>query len=97
MKELPEVVDAHLERAQLQKQFGRSGQGLFADAFQVVADWWQAMRPVLRWVHRAWVCGLEDCSIRVVPLVIYPEAARLAQLMVDFSGWKERWALGFSC
>ncbi|WOX19891.1 hypothetical protein [Streptomyces solicathayae] len=42
------------------------------------------MPTVLRWVHRAWACGLEDRSTRVMPLVIYPEAARLAQLMVEF-------------
>ncbi|MGW7492155.1 TniQ family protein [Streptomyces sp. NPDC054786] len=84
LKELPEVVTAHLERARLHKQFGRSGAELFADAFQVAADWWRAMPMVLRWVHRAWACGLEDRSSRVMPLVIYPEAARLAQLMAEF-------------
>ncbi|MEU2235138.1 TniQ family protein [Streptomyces vietnamensis] len=84
LKELPEVVAAHLERVRLQKRFGRAGQELFADAFQVAADWWRTMPMVLRWVHRAWACGLEDRSARVMPLVIYPEAARLAQLMVEF-------------
>ncbi|WP_460038380.1 hypothetical protein [Streptomyces cavourensis] len=84
LKELPEAVDAHLEHARLHKQFGRAGAELFADAFQVAADWWRAMPMVLRWVHRAWACGLEDRSSRVMPLVIYPEAARLARLMVEF-------------
>ncbi|MEU2415961.1 TniQ family protein [Streptomyces sp. NPDC013099] len=81
---LPEVITGHLERARLQKQFGRAGEELFADAFQVAADWWRSMPMVLRWVHRAWACGLEDRSLRVMPLVIYPEVARLAQLMVEF-------------
>nr|WP_274565134.1 TniQ family protein [Streptomyces spiramyceticus] len=84
LKELPEVVAAHLERARLKRQFGRSGEELFADAFQVAADWWRSMPMVLRWVHRAWACGLEDRSIRVMPLVVYPEAAQLAQLMLQF-------------
>ncbi|MFE2060614.1 TniQ family protein [Streptomyces sp. NPDC059446] len=84
LKELPEVVTAHLERARLQKQFGRAGEELFADAFQVAAGWWRSMPMVLRWVHRAWACGLEDRSSRVMPLVVYPEAARLAQLMAEF-------------
>ncbi|MGW8764270.1 TniQ family protein [Streptomyces sp. NPDC055815] len=84
LTELPEVVEAHLERGRLQRQFGGSGEELFADAFQVAAEWWRAMPTVLRWVHRAWACELEDRSTRVMPLVIYPEAARLAQLMVEF-------------
>lgn len=84
LKELPEVVTAHLERARLHKQFGRAGEELFADAFQVAVDWWRTMPTVLRWVHRAWACELEDRSSRAMPLVIYPEAARLAQLMVEF-------------
>lgn len=84
LKELPEVVDAHLKRCRLYKQFGRSGEELFADAFQVAVDWWRSMPRVLRWVHRAWACGLEDRSAQVMPLVIYPEAAQLAQLMVEF-------------
>lgn len=84
LTELPEVVEAHLERARLQQQFGRSGEELFADAFQVAAEWWQTMPTVLRWVHRTWACALEDRSTRVMPLVIYPEAARLARLMVEF-------------
>ncbi|MEW5655212.1 TniQ family protein [Streptomyces cinereoruber] len=84
LKELPEVVEAHLERGRLQRQFGRSGEELFADAFQVAAEWWRTMPTVLRWVHRAWACELEDRSVRVMPLVIYPEAARLARLMVEF-------------
>ncbi|MFL9684764.1 TniQ family protein [Streptomyces sp. KL110A] len=84
LTELPEVVEAHLERGRLQRQFGRSGEELFADAFQVAAEWWRTMPTVLRWVHRAWACDLEDRSARVMPLVIYPEAARLARLMVKF-------------
>ncbi|MEU9608505.1 TniQ family protein [Streptomyces sp. NPDC048057] len=84
LQELPEVVDAHRERVRLQRRFGRSGEELFADAFQVAAEWWRTMPMVPRWGHRAWACGLEDRSSRVMPLVIYPEAARLAQLMAGF-------------
>ncbi|MET8831974.1 TniQ family protein [Streptomyces sp. NPDC004610] len=84
LQELPEVVDAHLERARLHREFGRSGAELFADAFQVTAEWWRTMPMVLRWVHRAWACELEDRSTRAMPLVIYPEAARLAQQMAEF-------------
>lgn len=42
------------------------------------------MPGVVRWVHRALACGLEDRSIRVMPLVNYPETAQLAQLMLEF-------------
>ncbi|ALO05646.1 hypothetical protein AQF52_0044 [Streptomyces venezuelae] len=84
LTKLPEVVEAHLERGRLQRQFGGSGEELFADAFQVAAEWWRTMPMVLRWVHRAWACELEDRSTRVMPLVIYPEAARLARLMLEF-------------
>ncbi|GAA3044367.1 hypothetical protein GCM10017562_01690 [Streptomyces roseofulvus] len=84
LTELPEVVEAHRERVRLHRRFGRSGEELFADAFQVAADWWRSMPMVLRWVHRAWACELEDRSSRAMPLVIYPEAAQLAQLMAAF-------------
>ncbi|MEU9298584.1 hypothetical protein [Streptomyces sp. NPDC048266] len=84
LTKLPEVVEAHLERGRLHRQFGRSGEELFADAFQVAAAWWRTMPTVLRWVHRAWACELEDRSSRAMPLVIYPEAAHLAWLMAEF-------------
>ncbi|MET8241758.1 hypothetical protein [Streptomyces sp. NPDC005078] len=84
LRALPEVVAGHGVRVRLARRFGRTGEELFADAFLVAAHWWASMPHVLRWVQRAWTTGLDARDVRVMPLVVYPEAAQLARLMLRF-------------
>ncbi len=81
---LTECVAAHRDRLRLQRTFGRAGEELFADACQVMYQWWAYAPTMLVWVQRAWTAGLEARSARAVPLVVLPEAAALARLMLRF-------------
>jgi len=87
---LPETAEAHQRRERLRRRFGPAGEELFADAFQVVVHWWTSMPETIRWVQRAWSVGLEAREMRVVPLVIYPEAVELAVAMLRFEQADER-------
>lgn len=70
---LPEVVTAHRLRLQLERRLGAGGRALFADAYALNAPVWQARRRAL---------GRAGCDeLRVAPLVFYPEAVRLAQML----------------
>lgn len=90
LEKLPETIQAHRQRQHLQLRFGRVGEDLFADAFQVAAHWWTTLPNTARWVQRAWSAGLEARQVRAAPLVIYPEAAELAQFMLQFEQAGER-------
>jgi hypothetical protein len=68
----------------LQRRFKSAGEELFADAFQAMYQWWTYAPDTLVWVHRAWAAGLEARSARAVPLVVFPEAVKLAWLMLRF-------------
>ncbi|WP_232032755.1 TniQ family protein [Streptomyces lincolnensis] len=81
---LPECVAAHQGRLRLQSRFKAAGDELFADACQVMYRWWRYAPDTLVWVQRAWAAGLEARSARAVPLVVFPEAVKLAWLMLRF-------------
>ncbi|MHB6903993.1 TniQ family protein [Streptomyces sp. DB-54] len=81
---LPECVQAHRKRLRLERRFGPAGEELFADACQVLYRWWAYAPDSLVWVQRAWTAGLEARAARAVPLVVLPEAAELAWLMLRF-------------
>ncbi|MFI5756813.1 TniQ family protein [Streptomyces sp. NPDC051569] len=81
---VPEVLSAHRQRLRLERRLGAGAGGLFADAFQVVAQWWMYMPEALVWIQRAWGVGLEAREMRGIPLVTYPEAVALARAMVVF-------------
>lgn len=81
---LAECVTAHRDRLRLQRRFKSAGEELFADAFQVMYQWWTYAPDTLVWVQRAWTAGLEARSARAVPLVVFPEAVELAWLMLRF-------------
>jgi hypothetical protein len=81
---LPECVAAHRDRLRLQDRFKAAGEELFADACQVMYRWWSYAPDTLVWVQRAWTAGLEARSARAVPLVVLPEAVKLARLMLRF-------------
>ncbi|MEU3034704.1 TniQ family protein [Streptomyces griseoaurantiacus] len=81
---LAECVTAQRDRLRLQRRFKSAGEELFADAFQVMYQWWTYAPDTLVWVHRAWAAGLEARSARAVPLVVFPEAVKLAWLMLRF-------------
>lgn len=84
LAELPETVTAHRARQELAARWGRAGEELFADAFQVAVYWWTRMPDTVCWVRRAWTAGLDAREMRAAPLVIYPEAAELARAMLGF-------------
>jgi hypothetical protein len=77
-------VAAHRHRLRLQGRFKSVGEELFADACQVLYQWWGYAPDTLVWVQRAWSAGLEARSARAVPLVVFPEAVKLAWLMLRF-------------
>ncbi|MEU3862670.1 TniQ family protein [Streptomyces sp. NPDC028722] len=81
---LPEVVRAHRERQRMERRFGAAGAGLFADAFQVVVRWWTRTPDVWCWRQRASAAGVEVRVLRAAPLVIGPEAMKLAWEMLGF-------------
>ncbi|MFF8352966.1 TniQ family protein [Streptomyces chartreusis] len=82
--QLGECVAAERDRLRLQGRFRSAGEELFADACQVMYQWWTYAPDTLVWVQRAWTAGLEARSARAVPLVVLPEAAKLARLMLRF-------------
>lgn len=101
LAELPETVTAHGVRQELAARWGPAGEELFADAFQVAVYWWTRMPDTVCWVQRAWTAGLDAREMRAAPLVIYPEAARLARAMLDFeragqrdTAGRARWLAG---
>ncbi len=81
---LPACVAAHRDRLRLQRKFKSAGEELFADACQVMYQWWTYAPHTLVWVQRAWAAGLGARSARAVPLVVFPEAVKLAWLMLRF-------------
>ncbi|MFG2134777.1 TniQ family protein [Streptomyces sp. NPDC048751] len=81
---LPACVAAHQDRLRLRSRFKAAGEELFADACQVMYRWWRYAPDTLVWVQRAWAAGLEARSARAVPLVVFPEAVKLAWLMLRF-------------
>lgn len=81
---LAECVTAQRDRQRLQVRFKSAGEELFADACQVMYQWWSHAPDTLVWVQRAWTAGLEARSARAVPLVVFPEAVKLAWLMLRF-------------
>ncbi|MFD5544221.1 TniQ family protein [Streptomyces sp. NPDC127079] len=96
LAELPEAVAAHRVRRRLAGQWGPAGEELFADAFQVGVYWWTRMPETVRWVQRAWTAELNARDMRAAPLVIYPEAAELAEAMLAFERAGQRDAAGRS-
>ncbi|MER6014888.1 TniQ family protein [Streptomyces bluensis] len=96
LAELPETVAAHRVRRRLAGQWGPAGEELFADAFQVGVYWWTRMPETVRWVQRAWTAELNARDMRAAPLVIYPEAAELAEAMLAFERAGQRDAAGRS-
>ncbi|MGW4881788.1 TniQ family protein [Streptomyces sp. NPDC004262] len=84
LSSLAECVAAHRDRLRLRDKFKSAGEELFADACQVMYQWWTYAPDTLVWVQRAWAAGLEARSARAVPLVVFPEAVKLAWLMVRF-------------
>lgn len=94
LAELPETVTAHHVRQHLAARWGPTGEELFADAFQVAVYWWTRMPETVCWVQRAWTAGLDAWEMRAAPLVIYPEAAELAESMLDFECTGQRDAAG---
>lgn len=90
LAELPETMTAHRARQELAARWGRAGEELFADAFQVAVYWWTRMPDTVCWVRRAWTAGLDAREMRAAPLVIYPEVAELARAMVDFERAEQR-------
>lgn len=87
---LPECVTAGRDRQRLQVRFRSAGEELFADAHHVMNKWWSHAPDTLVWVQRAWTAGLPDRSARAVPLVVFPEAVKLAWLMLRFEQAGER-------
>lgn len=81
---LAQCVTAHRDRLRLQRTFKSVGEELFADACQVMYQWWTYAPDTLVWVQRAWTAGLQARSARAVPLVLFPEAVKLAWLMLRF-------------
>ncbi|MEU8581914.1 TniQ family protein [Streptomyces abikoensis] len=101
LERVPEAVPAWQQGELLRRQFGAAGGQLFADAFQVAVYWWTHLPDTERWVQRAWSAGLEARNVRAAPVVVLPEAARLAQRMVDFEqldeqsrSAREKWLAG---
>ncbi|MFE6157139.1 TniQ family protein [Streptomyces sp. NPDC057889] len=84
LRALPECVAAQRERWRLEGKFKLAGPELFADACQVMYQWWGYAPDSLVWVQRAWAAGLDTRSARAVPLTVLPEAAELAWLMLRF-------------
>ncbi|MFI5877385.1 TniQ family protein [Streptomyces sp. NPDC051445] len=84
LSSLAECVSAHRDRLRLRGKFKSAGEELFADACQVMYQWWTYAPDTLVWVQRAWAAGLEARSARAVPLVVFPEAVKLAWLMLRF-------------
>lgn len=80
---LPEVVTAHRLRLQLERRLGAGGRAMFADAYAIVSCWWNV--PALNapvWQARRRALGRAGHDeLRVAPLVFYPEAVSLAQML----------------
>ncbi|MFJ3339142.1 TniQ family protein [Streptomyces sp. NPDC086766] len=94
LADLPETMAAHRVRRQLAERWGPAGEELFADAFQVAVYWWTRTPDATCWTLRAQTAGLDAWEMRAAPLVIYPEAAWLAQAMLDFEVMGQRDASG---
>lgn len=80
---LPEVVQAHRLRLQLERRLGAGGRAMFADAYAITSCWWNipALNPPV-WQARRRVLGRAGRDeLRVAPLMFYPETVRLAQAL----------------
>ncbi|MER7179510.1 hypothetical protein ABT404_08495, partial [Streptomyces hyaluromycini] len=80
---LPEVVQAHRLRLQLERRLGAGGRAMFADAYALASCWWNipALNPPV-WQARRRVLGRAGRDeLRVAPLLFYPEAVQLAQAL----------------
>ncbi|MFD3580505.1 hypothetical protein [Streptomyces sp. NPDC058644] len=82
---LPEVARAHRRWMRLRQQAGPYARALLADALQVASCWWQGrlMGAEGVWAHREAVLG-SGRQMWSVPLVVYPEAVRIAEAMAVF-------------
>jgi hypothetical protein len=83
LESLPEVVDAHRQRLLLERRLGGGGRALFADALHIAAFWWNipSLCPPV-WGARGRLLGTGNGSdLRIAPLVLYPEAVRLAWML----------------
>jgi hypothetical protein len=80
---LPEVVQAHRQRVQLERRLGAGGRALFADAYAITACWWNvpAFNSPLWQVRRRLLGSAGHDELRVASLVFYPEAVLLALLL----------------
>ncbi|MGQ4466788.1 hypothetical protein ACN6LC_007061 [Streptomyces violaceoruber] len=80
---LPEVVTAQRLRLQLERRLGAGGHAMFADAYAIASCWWNI--PALNapgWRARRRALGRAGRDeLRVAPLVFYPEAVHLAQML----------------
>jgi len=83
LENLPDVVDAHRRRLLLERRLGGGGRALFADALHIAACWWNvpSLCPPV-WGARGRLLGTGIGSdLRIAPLVVYPEAVRLAEML----------------
>ncbi|GAA0439840.1 hypothetical protein [Streptomyces luteireticuli] len=80
---LPEVVAAHRLRLQMERRLGAGGRAAFADAYAITSCWWNIPHlNVPAWQARRRALGRAgQDELRVAPLVFYPEAVCLAQVL----------------
>ncbi|MFD7068267.1 TniQ family protein [Streptomyces sp. NPDC059913] len=83
LQNVPEVVQAHRDRARLERRLGAGGRAVFADALHITAFWWNI--PVLSpsaWEARGRLLDEEaGGDLRLAPLVSYPETMQLAWIL----------------
>ncbi|MGW0817014.1 TniQ family protein [Streptomyces viridiviolaceus] len=106
LEQLPEVVDAHVRRARLERRTGPYARALMADAQQVAVYWWQCRQMAWRgvWRSRQEALGVDRSALWAVPLVVYPEAVAVAEAMAvrerqravgrSFAGGPAGWSTG---
>ncbi|WP_407986259.1 TniQ family protein [Kitasatospora sp. CMC57] len=81
---VPEVLRAHRYRLLLECRFGPGGAALVADAFAIVGWWWRQAPQAPLWRLREQRAGLGSGAVSTAPLLVYPEAAALARVLLGF-------------
>ncbi|MEI5011714.1 hypothetical protein RB196_34595 [Streptomyces sp. PmtA] len=83
LQNVPEVVQAHQDRIEMERGLGAGGRALFADALHLTAFWWNipSLSPPV-WEARGQLLGEEiGGDLRTAPLVSYPETVQLAWML----------------